>query len=150
MRSTLARLQTPVFLAVCALGILVAILMGVVEIGRRPPVELGEPMDERRGLVSVVTVEATNRTEVTRCPEIRIAARDRDDADLEEHVAQPIFGVEEEVAEPVDPGEQGAGERLEPGETRTYRATFRELTEADYDEDLKEFAAYVWEAPECP
>lgn len=134
MGATFRRVHTPLFVAICILGAFMSVALGAFEVSQRPPVEVRDPVDERRGLVSIVQVEVTNRSGVARCPEIRIAARDRDDRDLEERVATPDSGVE----------------RLEPGATQVYRAEFTDLSAEDYDEELKEFAAFVWEAPKCP
>lgn len=134
MRAALRRFHTPLFVAVCAVGAALSVGMGLVEVGNRPPVEVGDESEERSGLTSVVETEVSNVSDVARCPEIRIAARDRDDGDLAELVAEPVDG----------------DGRLEPGESETYRAVFTELTAQEYDEELKEFFAYAREAEECP
>lgn len=133
--TTAARLlNATTFYVVAALGIGLAVVLFTVEVNSDPAIEFGEPQAERSGGVSVVEVRARNTTDETRCPEVRIAARDGDGVDLAEAVAQPV--------------EDDDG--LAPGERVVYRARLTEMTDQEYREEFDAYAAYVWEMQECP
>lgn len=127
-------LATPAFFALCALGIAVAIGLTLTEATSEPDYEIGDVEEERRGADSAVTAVVTNETGEVRCPEVRIAARDRSARDLAEAVAEPV----------------SSDGRIRPGRSATYRATLRGLSEQERREELEELRAYVFEDRPCP
>ncbi len=128
------RSSETLFFAVCAVGIVAGLVLGVREVRDRPSIEFGDERVRRQGLVATVQVTATNRTDEDRCPEIRIAARDREGLDLQEVVARPADG----------------GPKLAAGQSTTYVGVFRRLDAEDYDEKLDEFVAYEFADEPCP
>lgn len=134
MSSRLAEaLNSTTFYVVSAAGIALALVLTVVEIQAEPAVEVEVASSERTGSVSVVDARATNTTDEPQCPEIRIAARDGDGVDLDEVVATPVEG----------------SERIQPGQSLRYRGELTDVTEQEINEELDEYAAYVWELGSC-
>lgn len=130
--SATARWPNTLFYALAVGGAAVALGLGIARVYDRPPVDIGPERVRREGLVATVQVTVKNRSDDTLCPEIRIAARDREGLDLEEVVAQP----------------DGSG-TLSPGQATTYVGVFRKLTARDYREELDEFAAYPFSTNPC-
>jgi hypothetical protein len=126
-------LNATTFTAVAVMGIAVACLLFAIEVNRRPAIDFSEPRVERVGGVSVVEVVAINTTGDARCPEVRIAARDREGVDVADAAARPVEGSDELLA----------------GERRTYRAELTGIDESELDEELDEYAAYVWDDGRC-
>jgi hypothetical protein len=127
------RRGTLAFYAVILAGSAAGLGLGVAEVYSRPPVDIGEERVHRTGLVSTVEVTVQNTSSEPQCPEVRIAARDREGLDLEEVVAEP---------------ETHTGP-LAPGQTVTYEGVFRGLTPLDYREKLDEFTAYAFRSDPC-
>lgn len=128
------RSQSTAFFGVIVAGLVAALALGLSEARDRPAVEFGEERVRRDGLVATVQVNARNRTDEVVCPEVRIAARDREGLDLEEVVARP----------------QEGGPRIGPGSSQSYVGVFHNLSEDDYRERLDEFSAYVFDVEPCP
>lgn len=126
------RWRTILFYALAAGGAAVAFGLGVAEVYDKPPVDIGAERVRREGNVATVQVTVKNRSQGTLCPEIRIAARDREGLDLEEVVARP----------------EGTG-ALAAGDADTYVGVFRGITPKEFREELDEFTAYAFAAGRC-
>ena len=127
------RRGTLLFYAALLAGSAAALGLGVAEVVNKPPLDIGEERVHRTGLVSTVDVPVRNTSTRPQCPQIRIAARDREGLDLEEVVARP----------------QDSNGRLAPGQTVTYTSEFRRLTRLEYREKLDEFTAYAFRSDPC-
>lgn len=114
-------------------GVLLAFILFTVEVNRGTAIEFSEPLAERSGAVVDVEVRATNTTSEPKCPEVRIAARDSEGVDLAEAVATSPTGDTE----------------ILPGERATYQARLTVDSARELDEELDEYAAYVWEMHDC-
>lgn len=126
--------MTAVFVGLTVTAALAALTLGVRAARQQLPVELGEERVSREGGETIVRVTVRNRTEDVLCPEIRIAARDREGLDLDEQIARP----------------RDSSERLEPERRKLYEAVFRDLSEQELAEELDEFTAYlVPDSEEC-
>jgi hypothetical protein len=123
--------RTALYLA-ALLGAALSLVLFVVEVGNVPDIEVGDPVEERRGEVSVVTFEVTNNADEPLCPEIRVAARDREAHDLAEAVASPA----------------GAPGHIAPGTSLRYTASL-EIDPVEYDEEVQEIRPYVYEIGPC-
>lgn len=124
-----------VFYAFCLAGVAVSLGLAVKEGAEKPPIAFGEERVVVRGPpASVVEVAVTNQSSVLRCPEVRIAARDREGRDLAEARARSLRG----------------GAQIAPSEVVTYSTVLEGITEQEYREDLKEFSAYVFATRDCP
>lgn len=132
MRALRGRSLGTIFFTVSAAGAVVAFALGLAQVYDRPPVEFGNERVSRDGLVATVQVNVRNRSDEALCPDIRIAARDREGLDLEEVRARP----------------EGEG-ALSPGQSVTYIGVFRNLTALEYHEELDEFTAYAFAAEPC-
>lgn len=119
--------MTVIFVTLTVAAALVSLGLGIREARRTLPVAMGEEQVSREGGETVVSVNVKNRSDEAVCPEIRIAARDREGLDLDEVAAHPRSG------EP----------RIEVDRSRLYVGTFTELTEQQLEEELDEFTAYL-------
>ena len=133
MTSVRELLNATTFTVAAGVGIAVACLLFAFEVNRQPAIDFSEPRAERDGDVVVVDVRAINTTDDPRCPEIRIAARDREGTDLAEAVARPVDGDAEILG----------------GGRRTFRAELTGISDQEIEEELDEYAAYVWDEGDC-
>lgn len=115
----------------CVVGVVLSLGLLFIEVGDEPALEVGDVVEERSGLVSSVVFEVQSNSDDTLCPEVRVAARDREARNLVEVVAQP------------------QGERfIAPGATAAYSASL-EIDAVDYKEKLQEIRAYIYESRPC-
>ncbi len=119
--------MTVIFVTLTVAAALVSLGLGIREARRTLPVAMGEEQVSREGGETVVSVNVKNRSDEAVCPEIRIAARDREGLDLDEVAARPRSGES----------------RIEVDRSRLYVGTFTELTEQQLEEELDEFTAYL-------
>lgn len=133
-RRPTARTQRIAFHALVIGGAVIALLLGFREVYDRPVLRVGAERVGRDGLVSTVQVTIENTSDSRAyCPEVHVAARDREGLDLEDAVAEP---------------DDGEG-RLEPGDRMNYVGRLENLTAEDYDEELEEITAYVFAERPC-
>ena len=131
---TLGRyLNATTFYVAAVAGIVIAVSLYFYEVNRTADIELSEPIAQRSGNVSVVQVRATNQTDDVLCPEIRIAARDRDGQDLDSAVAEPV-------------DDEGV---FSPRESIRFRGVLDDITDSELSEEFDEYAAFVWEMRSC-
>ena len=131
---TLGRyLNATTFYAAAAVGIVIAASLYFYEVNQGEDIEFSEPIAQRSEGVSTVQVRATNQTDKTLCPEIRIAARDPDGEDLESVVAEPV-------------DDDGV---FSPRESIRFQAVLAGITDQEFDEEFDEYAAFVWEMHRC-
>lgn len=123
------------FIAFVTVGIILATVLGVREIIRKPIVRLDEVRSSDLGLVPVqAQVLAYNTSEdTTYCTEVTITATDRDGQTLLSLVAVPTSG----------------DGRLAPGRSANFMAVFDGLSEQQIDEELNEFFAFVTSFSAC-
>lgn len=122
--------MTVVFVALTGTAAVLSLALGVREARDRPPVSFGEEQVEHGGDATRVRVNVKNRTDEPLCPEIRIAARDREGLDLEEVVARPRSG----------------SPAIGPDRSELYLGVFEELTDEQLEEELDELTAYLLDA----
>lgn len=113
------RLHTTAFMLLCVLGAVAAIGLTAREITRTTPVALTVEHTSRSGLTTLVTVDVHNRTRVSRCLTVRVAARDRAGHDLAEAAVNGPVSV--------------------PGHARRTVQVRLTLTQRQYDEQLQAF-----------
>ena len=131
---TLGRyLNATTFYIAAVAGIVIAASLYFYEVNRGEDIEFSEPIAERSEQTSTVQVRVTNRTDKTLCPEIRIAARDRDGQDLDTAVAEPV-------------DDDGV---FSPRESIRFQGVLSRITDQEIEEELDEYAAFVWEMHPC-
>ena len=131
---TLGRyLNATTFYIAAVAGVVIAASLYFYEVNRGEDIEFSEPIAQRSDRVSTVQVRATNRTDRTLCPEIRIAARDRDGQDIDTAVAEPV-------------DDDGV---FSPRESIRFQAVLDGITDRQLEEEFDEYSAFVWEMHRC-
>lgn len=128
------RTQAAALHTLVAVGVALALSLGIAEARRREPLTVGHVVETRRGRVVTVVGDVTNHSDWPRCPDVRAAARDREARDLAEVRARPATG----------PG------RVLPGRTVRYRAVLATLTTRDVTERLDRVTMFVYRSARCP
>lgn len=122
------RVQRAAFAAVVVVGSVLALVLGIREANEHPDIEVGDPRVRVEDLEATVQVTVRNATDdTTFCPEIAVAALDRDGLDLATATAEPDLG----------------SGRLEPGDSANFVAVVTGISAQDFDEQLDEYDAYV-------
>lgn len=122
------RAQRVAFGVVVVVGSVVALVLGIREVNDTPDIDVAEPRVRVENLVATVQVTVRNATDdTTFCPEIVVAALDRDGLDLDSAVAEPDLG----------------SGRLEPGDTANFVAVLDGISAQDFEEQLDEYDAFV-------
>lgn len=120
--------QRIVFALLVSFGVFAGFYLGFREVHDIPDLDLGEPRVRVEDGVSTIQVTVENISKVTTyCPDIFVAALDRDGLDLSRALASPDLG----------------SSRIEPGRVSNYVGILADISETDLREQLDEYVAYV-------
>ena len=129
-----ARRQKYLFVTIIVVGSLLGFVLGVREAFIEPVLEVGEPRVRVEGTVATVQLTVRNTSDDTAyCPEVGIAAVDREGLDLDSGTAQPDL----------------TDGRLGPGQSANYIGTLTEITGKEFDEELDEYVGFIEEENPC-
>lgn len=122
------------FLSIVTLGLVLGFALGIREARQKEVLKIGEPRVRVEGTDATIQITVKNTSENTvYCPEVGIAAVDRDGLDLDKGVALPDI----------------SDGRLPPRAQANYIGTLTELTQQDIDEKLDEYVAFIIDENEC-
>ena len=129
------RVQRGVFATVVTLGLVVGFVLGTREAIDDPILEVDDPRVRVEDGVATVQVTIRNTSEdTTYCPEVGIAAVDREGLDLDSGVAVPDLG----------------DGRIEPRGNVNFIGTLANIEEQEFEEELDEYVAFIEEENPCP
>lgn len=129
------RRQRIVFATIVVVGSTVGFVLGVREALFDPVLAVGEPRVRVEGSLATVQVTVRNASDDTAyCPDVGIAAIDRDGRDLASGFAVPDLG----------------DGRLGPGQSANYIGTLTGIEQREFDEQLDEYVGFVQEENPCP
>ena len=127
--------QRIVFTTIVVVGTTAGFVLGVREAFVDPVLAVGEPRVRVEGSVATVQVTVRNASDGRAyCPDVGIAAIDRDGRDLASGVAVPDLG----------------DGRLGPGQSANYIGTLTGIAQEEFDEELDEYVGFVEEENPCP
>lgn len=128
------RAQRIAFVTVVTLGLVVGLTLGVREALDEPVLEVGDPrVRVEEGIATVQVTVRNTSADTAYCPEIGIAAVDREGLDLDSGVALPDL----------------SDGRIEPRGSVNYIGTLEDIGQQDFEEELDEFVAFVDEENPC-
>ena len=123
-----------VFIAIVTVGILLGFVLGVREARQKPVLRIGEPRVRVEDGVATIQITVKNTSEGTDyCPDVGIAAVDRDGLDLDRGVALPDL----------------TDGRLKPRASANYIGTLTDITQKEFDEQLDEYVAFIIDKNPC-
>lgn len=129
------RVQRVVFVTMVGLGLTVGFVLGTREALDDPVLDVEEPRVRVEGGVATVQVTVRNTsTDTAYCPEVGIAAVDREGLDLDSGVAPPDLG----------------DGRIEPRGNANFIGTLTDLSQQELDEELDEYVAFIEDENPCP
>ncbi len=129
------RVQRVVFVTMVGLGLTVGFVLGTREALDDPVLDVEEPRVRVEGGVATVQVTVRNTsTDTAYCPEVGIAAVDREGLDLDSGVALPDLG----------------DGRIEPRGNANFIGTLTDLSQQELDEELDEYVAFIEDENPCP
>lgn len=129
------RTRRVLFAVVITAGFVVGLVLGLLQVYDRPVLDVGEPRVRVEGLTATVQVTVRNTSEdVAYCPDVGVAALDRDGLDLATAPALPDLGEA----------------RLAPKASTNFVGVLTGISQQDFDEQLSEYAAFVEQENPCP
>ncbi len=129
------RVQRVVFVTMVGLGLTVGFVLGVREAIDDPVLAVDDPRVRVEAGVATVQVTVRNTSSDTvYCPEVGIAAVDREGLDLDSGLAQPDLG----------------DGRIEPRASANFVGSLTEIEPQEFDEELDEYVAFIEEENPCP
>jgi hypothetical protein len=129
------RRQRIAFTTIVSVGTVLGLALGVREALIDPVLEVGEPRVRVEGTVATVQLTVRNSSDDTAyCPEVGMAAVDREGLDLDSGVAVPDL----------------TDGRLGPGQSANYIGTLTGMDQNDFDEELDEYVGFIEEENPCP
>lgn len=128
------RTQRVAFVAIVTLGVAAGLVLGTREALIDPVLEVGDPRVRVENNVATVQVTVRNTSsDTTYCPEVGIAAVDREGLDLDAGEALPDL----------------SDGRLEPRATVNFIGILPNIEEKEFDEELDEYVAFIEEENPC-
>jgi hypothetical protein len=129
------RLQRTMFVSLVTLGLVVGLVLGTREAVIDPVLDVGDPRVRVEAGIATVQVTIRNKsTDTVYCPEVGIAAVDREGLDLDAAIALPDF----------------SDGRIEPRGSVNFIGTLANIEEQDFEEELDEYVAFIEEENPCP
>ena len=129
-----AKTQRVVFLTIVVVGSLAGFALGIREVNTKPVLTIGEPRVRVEGTTATIQITVKNNSETdVYCPEVGIAAVDRDGLDLDSGVAIPDL----------------TNGRLAPRASANYIGTLTDISATEFEEELDEYVAFIIDKNPC-